>query len=295
MAAEVVWTPDPDSAAELRSVFLVPGETVELVIAASVDASPVIHSTSGSVNGTGRRRVWAPHPADESAALAVDYGPYSLTLKAFALTPFDPATQTQVGEFEIGAYPAAAEIAGLQYVPPEWLLRVDEKDKAQQVSAHFRLAQFLCKQEGGWPKYIVPNTHLYDYLETILAHVRQQGVDAATLHVMSGYRTPYYNALIGNVKHSRHIYGDAVDLFVDTNGDEWMDDIDGSGRIDIGDAELLASWIRAAVTVRDGGSVPGGIGIYAERSWRGPFVHFDLRGREVSWTSGRDNSTDGGD
>ena len=47
---------------------------------------------------------------------------------------------------------------------------------------------------------------------------------------MSGYRTPFYNRSIGNqTRFSRHVYGDAADIYADDDGDGKMDDLDGDG------------------------------------------------------------------
>jgi acetyl-CoA carboxylase carboxyltransferase component len=44
--------------------------------------------------------------------------------------------------------------------------------------------------------------------------------------VMSGYRTPFYNAAIGNVPYSRHVWGGAADIYIDdAPRDGEMDDL----------------------------------------------------------------------
>ena len=52
-------------------------------------------------------------------------------------------------------------------------------------------------------------------MELILQRLNAKGYRCDSFHVMSGYRTPYYNKAIGNVKYSRHIYGGAADIFID--------------------------------------------------------------------------------
>lgn len=58
-------------------------------------------------------------------------------------------------------------------------------------------------------------------LEFILEKVNAQGYRWETFCVMSGYRTPYYNKAIGNVRYSRHLWGDAADIFIDENPTRW--------------------------------------------------------------------------
>jgi len=57
------------------------------------------------------------------------------------------------------------------------------------VSQHFRLKQFLCKQSGGYPKYVVLNEELLQKLEHLLELTKRRGYHAATFYIMSGYRT----------------------------------------------------------------------------------------------------------
>jgi hypothetical protein len=37
------------------------------------------------------------------------------------------------------------------------------------------------------------------------------------------------------------MYGDAMDIYIDNDGDGRMDDLDGNGRVDFADAEVLAA------------------------------------------------------
>ena len=283
-AAEVTWQGDTSSR---QTVFALPNEPVELILDGDDSSSePQFETESGTVQKTSNGWRWRPDAeATARVTLLVSRNGATLTVHLFVLTPFDAARQTHIGEFEIGQYPPPTTISEVAYTAPRGLLRVTESTQDLHVSEHFRLRQFLCKQEGDWPKYIATSARLYSYLEEIHAHVVSKGIVVDTLHVMSGYRTPYYNASIDNVEYSRHIYGDAADIFVDTDDDGHMDDIDGNGSVDIGDAELLAEWIREALTASGQDALPGGLGIYAERSWRGPFVHFDVRGFEATWTS----------
>jgi len=99
---------------------------------------------------------------------------------------------------------------------------------------------------------------------------------------MSGFRTPAYNAAIGNhTVYSRHLWGDAADIYVDADGDGVMDDLNGDGRSDVQDARVLAGWIDRAV--RRVPLIPGGLAAYRRTAAHGPFVHVDARGFRVRW------------
>ena len=81
----------------------------------------------------------------------------------------------------------------------------------------------MCKQRAGWPRFAVIKRPLVVMLENIVTLLNRKGVRASTLSVLSGYRTPSYNAGLRNVAYSRHIYGDAADIYVDADGDGYMD------------------------------------------------------------------------
>ncbi len=266
-------------------LFALPGEPIDLILAKEA-LEPQLEFSAGDLRRTDEGWRWNPGlPPSARASLVIATNDASIRLKLFVLTPFDPARASAIDGFQIGQYPSQTTISGVPYVAPRGLLKITEATQDMFVSPHFRLRQFLCKQEGGWPKYIVPNEKLYGYLEKILAQVKEKGLAIDTLHIMSGYRTPFYNARIDNVDYSRHIYGDAADIFIDADGDGTMDDLNGDGSANIEDAELFAVWIREALTSSSAEPLPGGLGVYAERSWRGPFVHFDIRGFEAIWTS----------
>jgi hypothetical protein len=150
------------------------------------------------------------------------------------------------------------------------------------LTPHFRLKQFVCKQPGGFPKYVVLDERLLLKLESVLAAVNKAGHSCPTLHVMSGYRTPYYNAVIENVKLSQHVWGRASDVFVDTDGDEMMDDLDHDGRVSKEDAKVLFD-IVDALDRAPGARFPGGLGLYGGTRAHGPFVHVDVRGPLARW------------
>jgi hypothetical protein len=77
---------------------------------------------------------------------------------------------------------------------------------------------------------------------------------------MSGYRTPTYNQVIHNVRNSRHIYGDAADIFVDEDGNGRMDDLDGDGRVDLGDVDVLRRIVEKMTGESWYGPYSGGLG-----------------------------------
>ena len=121
-------------------------------------------------------------------------------------------------------------------------------------------------------------------LERLLRAVNEAGVRAPTFAVLSGFRTPAYNKAIGNTtSYSRHLYGDAADVFVDADGDGRMDDLDGDGAVTRADAEWLAGVVEGLADQPWYAPLVGGLGIYGATPGHGPFVHVDTRGEPVRW------------
>ncbi|MEM1231431.1 MAG: D-Ala-D-Ala carboxypeptidase family metallohydrolase [Pseudomonadota bacterium] len=199
-----------------------------------------------------------------------------------------PAGTTSLEGYRIGTYPDPAD-RGPSYAAPATLTRVGPDQLDVALSEHFRVGQFLCKQEAGWPRFVVVQPRLLALLEATVVALTERGHPVQTLAIMSGYRTPAYNQALGNVAHSRHIYGDAADVFVDEDGNGRMDDLDGNGREELADAlwlrDLIASLVPAVETPD---TLPvGGLAAYAETTEHGPFVHIDARGYPARWGVGR--------
>lgn len=152
-----------------------------------------------------------------------------------------------------------------------------------ELSPHFTLGQFLCKQEADGPRYLVVSERLVLKLERVLEAANGHGWRADTFTVMSGFRTPAYNAAIGNGRFSRHIYGGAADIFIDTDGDGWMDDLNGDGQSTRADAALLYDLVERLAATENFAPYIGGLGEYGATSARTPFVHLDERGWRARW------------
>lgn len=214
---------------------------------------------------------------------AVDGGG-SMTLNVFVMVPIAEVKDGVLNGYRIGRYPEIA-YKGLDiYRPPRGFIEVTEANRQTRVSPHFTLGQFLCKQTGGWPKYVVLRERLLLKLELILEKVNEAGHRCDTFFVMSGYRTPYYNHLIGNVKYSRHQWGGAADIFIDeVPPAEVMDDLNGDGRLDVRDAHELYGIIDRMFGKAWYEPFIGGLGAYRKTSNHGPFVHVDARGFRARW------------
>jgi hypothetical protein len=270
----------------LMSTFVLPGEELE-VEAVFTDQPTKLEATAeaGELVRTGPDR-WKWKAPQEPGVHCLAVGEVGTTqptcLNVFVMVPY--AGEEVVNGYRIGQYQRTPLRGRAEYAMPQGLVEVTRETLGTWVSPHFRLAQFLGKQESDYPKYLVLRTRLLLKLETVLEELGERGIAADTLFVMSGYRTPFYNASIGNrTKYSRHSYGDAADVFVDRDGNGRMDDIDGDGKSDLGDALLVYGMVEELA--RDTWFQPfeGGLGIYPPNPRFGAMVHMDTRGEKTRW------------
>lgn len=205
-------------------------------------------------------------------------------LNVFVMVPAAEIQQGRLDGYRIGSYPKTP-LRGLDvYRPPTGFIEVTPENRDTPIAPHFTLGQFLCKQQGGYPKFVALRERLILKLEYLLQLVNGKGIHADSFFVMSGFRTPVYNAALGNVRYSRHQWGDAADIFVDESPrDGRMDDLNGDGRSDIRDAITLYDLIDSQFSVPEYGVYHGGLGNYGPTSSHGPFVHVDTRGFKARW------------
>src|SRR5438034_9008824 len=121
---------------------------------------------------------------------------------------------------------------------------------------------------------------LLNKLELTIQQLEASGHDVRHVTVMSGFRTPQYNHTGGNTEGranlSRHMYGDAADVFVDNDGNGVMDDLNRDGRVDARDADVIR--VAAERVEQQYPSLIGGIGVYSACWGHGPFTHTAVRG-----------------
>lgn len=203
------------------------------------------------------------------------------------LTPFSAKVNGRIGAYRMGTWPFERQAPrDPAYDNPEGFVEVTPENFRTRVSEHFTLGQFLTKgQENVWPKYLALDRRLVDKLELTIEELARRGYPTGGFFVMSGFRTPDYNdaggARSGRSAISRHLYGDAADIYPDRTGRGWIDDLNGDGRRDIRDARIVAE-AAEAVEARHP-ELSGGVGIYPGNGSHGPFVHIDARGRRARW------------
>ncbi|MEH6584176.1 MAG: D-Ala-D-Ala carboxypeptidase family metallohydrolase [Halioglobus sp.] len=185
--------------------------------------------------------------------------------------------------YRIGPEPPGHDKYPLLYPVPHEFIEVTAETQGLPVSPHFTLGQFLCKQESGFPKYIVLQPSLLILLEGLLGAVNSAGYPVETFGVISGYRTPYYNRKIGNVANSRHVYGDAMDFYIDGDGDGRMDDLNGDGLHNPEDIDILHRIVEVFKRQPENAGLIGGVGRYDQAAHHGGFIHVDTRGYKARW------------
>ncbi len=209
-------------------------------------------------------------------------GYQTITLSLLVMVPAKRISNSYLNGYRIGQYPRPHKNLS-SYNAPAGFIEVTEKNQNLRITPNFTLGQFLCKQAGGFPKYLVLQPALLNKLEAFLLEVNQRGIITPSFVVMSGYRTPYYNRAINNVPNSYHVYGGAADIYIDVNGDGVMDDINGDGKSDRADAALLYEWADTFASRHNRPDLTGGVGEYTSTPAHGPFIHLDVRGTPARW------------
>ena len=287
-AALAAFTPPRGTSGKLRAELRVPGQALD------VDSVPAGAQVALAPAGTA-----AP---DTSAVVAPDTarsGVWSLALRigdavrpvadfnVINMLPFSAKRRGRIGGYLIGSWPTERRPSSNEhYNPPPGFIEVTPENQNTQLSDHFRLRDFLTHdQQDVWPKYLVIDTKLIDKLELVLTDLQDHGVRTSGVHVMSGFRSPQYNAgggdPTGRAALSRHMYGDAADIFIDNDGNGNMDDLNHDGRVNIRDAEVIEAAVERVERAYP--ALVGGCGAYVGNGAHGPFTHIDTRGYRARW------------
>ena len=235
------------------------------------------------------RRLFGGQRVEEPGVYPVSDTAAKRSFSLITLLPFTAKTGSRVGSYLVGSWPGERRAPrSAAYVNPAGFIRVTKENQNTQVSEHFRLRDFLTKdQPNVWPKYLVLREPLVDKLELIILDLAKRGIQVKRMTVMSGFRTPQYNqkgvGTGGRATDSRHQFGDAADVFVDNDGNGRMDDLNRDGRIDHRDAQVI---LDAAERIeRAHPTMVGGGGLYRATRAHGPFAHIDVRGSRARWGS----------
>lgn len=250
-----------------------------------IETTGEAQSDLGGLRRDGSEWIWTAPAEPGLATLTFIENGDSIRLNVFVLTPFQNGVQDSLEGYRIGRYAPEPFRSLSTYRAPRGFINLALAPPNMQVSPRFTLEQFLCKQQPGHdPTFLLVRSAMLIKLELLLDAANANGWPARTFHVMSAFRTPYYNRAIGNNSDSsRHLYGGAADIWIDNDGDGQMDDLNGDGRINKEDARALARLAETLARDNTSGWPTGGVGIYRATSAHGPFVHIDARGYRARW------------
>lgn len=253
------------------------------------------HGRASAVLSAGRSVAISPEftapdkPGIYKLAVQIDNATRQIdNFSVISLVPFSEKAKGKIGLYYLGIWPfeRGGKPKTPAYADPSGFIEVTRENQDTYVSEHFRLRDFLTKgQNDVWPKYLLLNPKLLDKLELTIAELVRQGHPVHSVHIMSGFRTPSYNYTGGNTEGranlSRHMYGDASDVFVDNDGNGVMDDLNHDGRVDVRDAETVGQAVEHVE--QEHPDLVGGVGVYSACCGHGPFTHIDVRGYRARW------------
>jgi uncharacterized protein YcbK (DUF882 family) len=262
-----------------------PGDTAPSAAVATVPAAATTDS-SAVLNVPAKTGIWS---------LAIAIGNAIRPITDFSVITLLPASEKKAGRigfYYIGNWPTGRVTPKADYTPPSGFIEVTPDEQNTALSEHFKLRDFFPHdQQSVWPKYIVVKMKLIDKLELVLTDLRAHGIRTDGVRVLSGFRTPQYNRGGGDPRGraalSRHMYGDAADIFIDNDGNGAMDDLNHDGRVNINDARVILAAVNRVEAAHP--SLIGGVGVYAGTSAHGPFTHIDTRGYPARWIGTGDN------
>jgi|SRR6056297_481279 len=122
-----------------------------------------------------------------------------------------------------------------------------------KLSKNFYKKEFECKDGSKMPDDVYYNIQKLANQLQVLRSVLNKPIN-----INSGYRSPFYNKLIGGVKNSQHTFGKAADISV---------------------VGLEPKEVYDAIEdlINKGNMLQGGLGLYKN------FVHYDIRGKRARW------------
>lgn len=271
----------------LRVVIQEPGDTaLSLPDSLPADVQVAYGAEGGAPTATGR----PPESPGTWNLLLQMRGAVRQVPQLMVITqvPMTAKREGRIGRFNIGNWPfeGGRKPPRPIYATPRGMIEVTQENQNLYLSEHVQLKDFITKgQENVWPKYVVVQPRILDKIELVLQELERMGYPVENIFAVSGFRTPWYNAGGGNTQGrgqlSRHMYGDAMDIAVDNDGNGMMDDLNGDGRINLADARLIG---RAVDRVEQKyPHLVGGMHYYPPTGGHRGMVHIDTRGYRARW------------
>ena len=92
---------------------------------------------------------------------------------------------------------------GAQYSAPARFIDLKMIDNSAALAPNFVVSEFMALRKG---RFSIAQVHMVETLQDL----RDQS--GAPIYIHSGYRSPAYNASVGGVENSRHMFGDSADM-----------------------------------------------------------------------------------
>jgi hypothetical protein len=275
---------------EVRVVFALPGEPVVYPVELRGDPSDLAYAwipfaDTGSVQALARE---STRPLEARFEAPRVPGFYRLALMRAServlvdgpalsvMVPFSAKLGSTLNGYRIGTYVAERLGARADETAPPGFVEIGEDVLDLPLTKHLRLSDFVSHDnQEGWPRYAALDGRLLDKIELVVTEIGRlsgKGDDAPfELDVHSGFRTPLHNRRVRRAaRDSRHQYGDAADIAIDSNGD---------GKITFSDTRLVARAVEAVE--QEHPDLVGGMGLYNRGG--DSYVHIDARGRRARW------------
>ncbi|MEM9547719.1 MAG: D-Ala-D-Ala carboxypeptidase family metallohydrolase [Bacteroidota bacterium] len=153
---------------------------------------------------------------------------------------------------------------------------IGRKDFYRYIVDDFRIEDFLCKDQFYFEAlkdksktyYWLIDKEVLINLLRLQKELERKGCNKNGFTITNGHRHPRYNEKVGGAKLSRHIQGEAIDLYIQ--------DIDNSGHYSKKDKAIVLKLLEDII-IKD----KGGIGLYPGTR----VVHFDVRGYRARWNT----------
>lgn len=274
------------STSAIRSVDMAkPGRSESTSSSIAVIPAAERGDTSTGLSGGVRVHLLAPGTVP-SGVYDVPGGVGGHPFAFIGLLPFEAKRGEFIGSYHLGYWPAELHaVHSDAYDNPAGFVEVTAANVGVQVSDHLTLGDFVTHDGAPFPKYIVLREALLDKIELVLQDLAMDGVATGSVKILSGFRTPTYNFALGDAsgraRESRHQYGDAADLIVDTDTPGRMDDLNHDGRVDAADVRVIEAAVDRVERAHP--ELAGGLGLYREMGPSGPFAHIDVRGTRARW------------
>ncbi|MBM3333231.1 hypothetical protein FJY63_01075 [Candidatus Sumerlaeota bacterium] len=231
---------------------------------------------------------------------------HSVTLRAISPSPGSLLHNSEIGGFNMGEYADPTDpnaqrgddvrLSPEQFLPPRAFYLVDDESRQLAISRYFRLGDFALDNPWfslGKRQYIALDPGLVRKIEDLVDELKRSGLPGEKIRFICAFRPPSCTkGPFGqgggeplDQPFSLHLYGKAVDLVLDADGDQRLDDLDGDGRLSVRDTIPLIRCVNALDRRYRAQKLPlyGSLAVYEQHTFqhpsvRSPYVHIAIGG-----------------